>query len=128
MAESADERTGVFELELAVDAQEHSLKNGFIGKVQIFITPQEKYYKIPMDALVEADEQSASIFVAAGQNRAKKLELAPLYIGNDYFTALASTESPLNVITSGAAYLQDGMLISEAGSQKTEVRSQKTEK
>lgn len=112
VAESADERTGVFELELTVDNRGYDLKNGFIGKVQIFITPQEKYYKIPMDALVEADEQSASIFVAADENRAKKIELEPLYIGNDYFTALANTESPLNVITSGAAYLQDGMLIS----------------
>ncbi len=125
VAESADERTGVFELELTVDNQGYDLKNGFIGKVNIFITPQERYYKIPMDALVEADEQSAAIFVASEENRAKKLELAPLYIGNDYFTTLANTESPLNVITSGAAYLQDGMLISEAGSRKMEVGSQK---
>ncbi|UZR94668.1 efflux RND transporter periplasmic adaptor subunit [Chondrinema litorale] len=112
VAESADERTGVFELELTVDAQGYNLKNGFIGKVKIFITPEEQYYKIPMNALVEADAQSASIFVTdAKQQRAKKIKVTPLYIGNDYFTASANTEIPLNVITSGVAYLQDGMRI-----------------
>ena len=112
IAESADDRTGVFELELTVEDQEYTLKNGFIGKVEIFITPQEHYYKIPMDALVEADAQEASIFVASEQSRAQKMKITPLYIGNDYFTAIASNDVPLSVVTSGVAYLQDGMLIS----------------
>nr|WKN37813.1 efflux RND transporter periplasmic adaptor subunit [Tunicatimonas sp. TK19036] len=123
VAESADERTGVFELELTVDAEGYDLKNGFIGKVQIYITPEKPYYKIPMDALVEADMQSVSIFVKdTQQDRAKKMIVAPLYIGSNYFTASADTEAPLDVITSGVAYLQDGMRIStksEDGSQKT---------
>ena len=112
VAESADERTGVFELELTVDAQGYNLKNGFIGKVKVFINTDEHYYKIPMDALVEADAQSASIFVKdAIEQRAKKMKVTPLHIGNDYFTALADTGISLDIITSGVAYLQDGMMV-----------------
>ncbi|MEQ9440465.1 MAG: efflux RND transporter periplasmic adaptor subunit [Cyclobacteriaceae bacterium] len=125
VAESADERTGVFELELTVDAEGYDLKNGFIGKVQIFITPEKPYYKIPMDALVEADPQSASIFVAdADQKHARKMEVTPTYISGDYFTARADTDAPLTVITSSVAYLQDGMLINTG----TGKRNPKTKK
>lgn len=113
IAESADKRTGVFEIELTVNAQQHTLKNGFIGKAKIFTRQEEQYYKIPMDALVEAHEQNASIFIAdtAGL-RAKKLEVIPVHIGSDFFTAKANGQhQELLIITTGASYLKEGSLI-----------------
>jgi len=109
IAESADERTGVFEIELTVKPQEkYALKNGFIGKVEIFTSPQQKYFKIPMDALVEADQNQVSIYVAE-ENTAKMEHVKPLQIGNGYFTTPAiGTEASKTIITSGVAYLKEG--------------------
>ena len=113
IAESADARTGVFEIELTVEPQEgYALKNGFIGKVNIFTTPTQKYFRIPMDALVEADHEQVSIYVAE-ENMARMEHVKPLQIGSDYFTTPAlGNEERKQVITSGVAYLKEGVRIS----------------
>lgn len=113
IAESADARTGVFEIELTVKPLErYAIKNGFIGKVKIFTAPDQKYFKIPMDALVEADHEKVSIYVA-DEDTARMEHVQPLEIGNDYFTTpMVGTEEMKQVITSGVAYLKEGDRIS----------------
>ena len=110
IGEAADPRTGVFPIELSIQAQkEHPLKNGFIAKVQLFPSNQAAYYKIPMNALVEGYKSKANIYTIH-ENKAEKISIQPAYIGNDFFTI---SENGLNgieqVITDGAAYLKDGM-------------------
>jgi membrane fusion protein, multidrug efflux system len=132
IGESADEHTGVFEIELTVKPQEgHVMKNGFIGKVKIFTSPDQKYFKIPMDALVEADHEQVSIYVA-DENTARLEYVKPLQIGNDYFTTPAlDMEERKMIITSGVAYLKEGDRISiqekESRIQNPESRRQNSE-
>ena len=128
IAESADARTGVFEIELTVKPQEgYVMKNGFIGKVKIFTSLHQKYFKIPMDALVEADHEQVSIYVA-DENTARMEHVKPLEIGNGYFTTPAlGAEEKKQVITSGVAYLKEGDRISiqDRAAGQTESRIQK---
>jgi RND family efflux transporter MFP subunit len=109
IAESADARTGAFEIELTIYPGPVNLKNGFIGKVKIFPGNQQPYYKIAMNALVEGARQSAGIYVLnEGSSAAKKIAIRPDYIGNDFFTVMATGFDYTRVITDGAAFITDG--------------------
>lgn len=109
IAQAADPRTGVFEIELTINKSINlPLRNGFIGKVKLFPSNQETYYKIDMNALVEGYQNKANIYIPINDT-ARKVTIRPEYIGGDYFTV--STEQLENVtavITDGAAYLKDG--------------------
>lgn len=108
IAEAADPRTGVFEVELTLRDSPKNLKNGFIGKVSIFPGEQAPYYKINMNALVEGNVDRANIYIPV-DGKAQKVSVQPQHIGPDYFTVDASSVPPLKrVITDGAAYLKDG--------------------
>lgn len=110
IAEAADPRTGTFEIELTIRANGAALKNGFIGKVTLYPSKQEPYYRIPMDALVEGYANKANIFIPDSTGtRAIKRTIQPTYIGPDFFTVAESQlEGVTAVITGGAAYLKDG--------------------
>ncbi|MEL6943501.1 MAG: HlyD family efflux transporter periplasmic adaptor subunit, partial [Bacteroidota bacterium] len=109
IAEAADPRTGVFEVELTLNASGNiPLKNGFIGKVKVFPSNQAPYYKINMNALVEGKADKANIYVPV-EGKAQKITVRPAYIGKDFFTVSADQIKDLErVITDGAAYLEEG--------------------
>ena len=113
LAEAADPRTGTFEVELTVQHPPRPLKNGFVGKAQIFPSTQPPYYQISMSALVEGDQQQAKIFTyqqTTGQ--AQLTEVKPHHIKSEYFTVLAEGQPPFtHVITEGAPYLQNGQQV-----------------
>ncbi|MEM1328351.1 MAG: efflux RND transporter periplasmic adaptor subunit [Bacteroidota bacterium] len=111
IAEAADPRTGVFEVELTLQSIPDNLKNGFIGKVNLFPSNQSPYYKINMNALVEGNASRANIYIPV-DGKAKKVSIRPDYIGADYFTVHADElNNVTQVITDGAAYVRDGEAI-----------------
>lgn len=114
IAEAADPRTGVFEIELTLmNKTGYILKNGFIGKLKIYPSRQQPYFKIGMDALVEGSRNKASIYVPSNNNTiARKISIRPEYIGDDYFT-IAARQLPDEslVISEGAPYLSEGAKI-----------------
>ncbi len=117
IAESADPATGAFPIELTVDPAGKNLRNGYIGKVLVYPSRQDAYYRIPMDALVEGYREKARIFLAdSTRQRVTAREVTPRHIGPDYFT-ISPAELPdgASVVTAGAAYLSDGAAIRVAG-------------
>lgn len=107
--ETADPRTGTFELELALLPQQKNLKNGFVAKAKIFPSQGNKYYKIPLAALVEADRNTAHVFVPDQQKkRALRKILRIQHLGEDYFAVNPEElKGVKEVITDGATYLQN---------------------
>ncbi|MEM8526981.1 MAG: efflux RND transporter periplasmic adaptor subunit [Bacteroidota bacterium] len=112
IAEAADPRTGVFEVELTLNVSGTApLKNGFIGKVKVFPSNQAPYYKINMNALVEGNVDKANIYIPVG-GKAQKVSIRPTHIGKDFFTVGTDQVNDLKrVITDGAAYLEEGAAI-----------------
>lgn len=110
IAESADPRTGTFDVEITVSNQGKRLRNGYIGRIEIKTNMADPYYTIPMAALVEADDKSMTIFVPTENNTiAKEIKVQPMHITADYVAIKADEESTFStVITSGAPYLLDG--------------------
>ena len=115
LAESADPRTGTFEVELSLKNISKPLKTGFVGKVQIYPSAQSEYYKIPMSALVEATQERAFVFVpsADGKQAIRKL-VQPQSIGNEFFTVSKKSLGEVEqVIVEGNMYLSEGSLIQQ---------------
>jgi len=108
IAEAADPRTGVFELELTLSDSPYRLRNGFIAKLDLYPSLQEAYYKVPMAALVEGNGTEATIY-AAEENTVKKLTVHPTYITDDFFVIeKREVSSESRIVTQGAAYAKPG--------------------
>lgn len=116
--EAADPMTGAFPLSLTIHNQVGKpLKKGFIGKVKLFPSNHDPYYKINTNALVEGHKNYAIIYVSVkvGEKiRAKRTKVYPDYIGESFFTLSKEQLSGVDrIVTDGAAYLSDGMEIQE---------------
>ncbi|MEL7119470.1 MAG: efflux RND transporter periplasmic adaptor subunit [Bacteroidota bacterium] len=115
IAEQADPRTGVFNIELTLEQNSKlTLKNGFIGKVKIYPSKQAEYFPVPMEALVEGSEKKVHVFLPNESfDKAYKKVLQPGMIGDTFFTVTTDQlESGSWIITAGASYLNDGDSIS----------------
>ena len=113
IADVADPKTGTFKIELSIKSSKKLiLKSGFVGKVIIYPSQQDPYYKINMNALVEGHEKSASIYTVQNTgNRiiAKKTKVYPSYIGSDFFTTSSNQlMEGMEVVIDGAPFLKDG--------------------
>lgn len=111
---TADPMTGTFEVELAVVSGGHALRNGFVGKVSIQPATSTTYFKIPMEAVVEADDREIKVFLAdTTTGRAQELSFQLSQISDDFIlvdTANCSLDLPL--IVAGAAFLNSDSEIS----------------
>lgn len=110
IAERSVPHTGTYEVELTiVNDRARILKTGFIGSAVIFPSISQALYRIPIDALVEGDRNTAVVFVPDAQRQtAQRVAVRPYHIGNNFFTVLKEHAPPLEeVITDGAPYLSE---------------------
>lgn len=108
ISESSNPKTGLFEVELTLTDLVPELKNGFIGKVQIYPSDQNPLLSIPMDALVEGSGKEATVFYTQDGKTLKKAKVDVLEIKGDYFTtALSQLPVDAKIITRGAAFLKE---------------------
>jgi len=108
IAEAADPRTGVFELELTMGESAYRLRNGFIAKLQLYPSLQNEYYKVPMVALVEGNGTEATIYTP-DENTVKKITVHPTYITDEFFVVdKAEMQGQPTIVTQGAAYAKPG--------------------
>ncbi|MFC2169915.1 efflux RND transporter periplasmic adaptor subunit [Acidobacteriota bacterium] len=109
IVESADPRTGTYEIELKVDAGDKRLVSGFVAEVKVFPSMKSKHFIIPVDALVEADGRQGYVFTV--ENGSKTVRRSPISIGflfEDKVAVISGLEQIIQVVTDGSAYLSDG--------------------
>lgn len=107
IAGSANATTGLYNVELTLEGFLEDLKNGFIGKVELYPGTDSKKYKIPIDALVEGNGTIGKVFISENGLTAIEKEVEVSYFGKDYM--VVDTENlPLNasVVIEGAAYIR----------------------
>ncbi len=112
IAAAADPRTGTFAVELTLDPQGKTLRNGFIGRASIYPSRQAKHYRLPLDALVEGEGRNVRIFYPneAGTASAKTVRFSRL-LDDEFIVPAAELDGISQVITKGAAYLTEGRKI-----------------
>ncbi|WP_020568619.1 efflux RND transporter periplasmic adaptor subunit [Neolewinella persica] len=112
IAAAADPRTGTFEVELTLNPEGRTLRNGFIGRAKVFPSQQAKHYRLPLDALVEGEGRYVRIFYPddQGKARAKNVRFTRL-LDDEFVVPEAELTGISEVITMGAAYLTEGAAI-----------------
>jgi membrane fusion protein, multidrug efflux system len=108
VASAADERSGMFPVEVHFDAPPPRLVSGLVARLRL--TPESSsppLTYVPMAALVEGDGDRASVFVLQG-DKAQKREVRVAFITADSIALESGLNAGEPVITDGALYLENG--------------------
>jgi RND family efflux transporter MFP subunit len=111
VAERADPRTGAFDVDVRI-ASNPAIKTGFFAEARILatagnLTPQDRVL-IPAEALIEARDGAASLFVLGSDNKTVKRTQVG-FIGFQGSDAIV-TGLPVGaaIVTAGGGYVSDG--------------------
>jgi membrane fusion protein, multidrug efflux system len=108
LASAADERSGMFLVELRFEDPPPSLVSGLVAKLRIqpAAGSAETLTYVPIGSIVEADGGRASVFVVDG-DRARRRDVQVAFIAPES-VALSSGIAPgERVVTDGALYLEN---------------------
>ncbi|HTE41143.1 MAG TPA: efflux RND transporter periplasmic adaptor subunit [Steroidobacteraceae bacterium] len=122
VASGADERSGMFQVELRLHPTTLRLASGLVAKV--LLTPSsaragERVY-VPIASIVEGNGRRASVFVlegADGQRVVKRRDVDVAFIEGASVALTQGLKLGEHVVTDGALYLEDGerVLVKDAG-------------
>jgi multidrug efflux pump subunit AcrA (membrane-fusion protein) len=122
VASGADDRGGMFQVELRLEPTKLRLASGLVAKV--LLTPAsahgtERTY-VPIAAIVEGDGRRASVFVlndVDGKQIAMRRAVEVAFIDGTQVALTQGVQAGEKIVTDGALYLQDGerVLVREAG-------------
>lgn len=109
IAEAANPATGTFEVELSLSPVYYpELKNGFVGKIELFPSNTTPYFQIPMAALIEGAEKEALVYLTEDKKTVYQERLPVSNIRSDFFFVPAEDmNSSLWVVTEGGSYLSN---------------------
>ena len=112
IASAADERTGMFPVEVHFDSPPPRLVSGLVARLRLAPTNDAlPLTYIPMAALVEGDGDRASVFVIDGgkaPSRAIRREVRVAFITADSIALESGLSAGEAVITDGALFLENG--------------------
>jgi RND family efflux transporter MFP subunit len=113
IASAADPGSGLFNVEVAVQAPKAPLRSGLVAKLHLLPSAgraQPKVY-VPIAAIVEGEGRRASVFVIdAGHARRREVQVA--FIEHDRVALDQGLAAGERVVTDGALYLEDGEAVS----------------
>jgi multidrug efflux system membrane fusion protein len=108
VSSAADERSGMFPIEVQFDSPPARLVSGLVTRLRLTPTteaPPLTY--VPMSALVEGDGDRASVFVVDG-NKAERRNVRVAFITADGIALESGLSSGEAVVTDGALFLENG--------------------
>lgn len=112
-ASAASAMTGTYAVELALEPRAESLASGLIGRVEIQTRGEGEMPTLPLEALVEADGDSAAVYVVTrGGDRGSRREVHIARILGDRVALASGVEPGEWVVVRGAAYLDNETRIS----------------
>jgi multidrug efflux system membrane fusion protein len=111
VASAADEKSGMFPVEVRFDTPPPRLVSGLVARLRLApTTPAPPLTYIPMAALVEGDGDRASVFVL-DNGKAEKRSVRVAFITADSIALESGIKAGESVITDGALYLENGQAV-----------------
>lgn len=107
-AASIDPQSGLYQMDLKFSKIPKQLALGLFANVKIQPTLQRYYVSVPIDAIIEGNDNKAFVFVAE-QGKAKKITVETSSIQNGNILIANGLQEGQQVITDGSAYLKDGV-------------------
>jgi multidrug efflux system membrane fusion protein len=106
VGEGADPVTGTFLIKVKVKPGQVRLANGLTAKIAIMPSAVQKYQFVPVDALIEANEETATIYSPANDRRkVEKHAVRIAYVLGSKVAINGGLDGVREVITDGSAYL-----------------------
>lgn len=109
IAGAATPGTGTYAVEVALD-DANGLSAGLIGTATIAAAGRGSLPTVPVDALLEADGDRASVFVVSG-DRARRRAVRVATIQDGRVAVREGLDGAGSVVVSGAPYLSDGAAV-----------------
>ncbi|EDM36104.1 Membrane-fusion protein [Pedobacter sp. BAL39] len=107
IAQGSDAGSGLYQVEIRLEPEGVKLVSGLFAKVKIFPSGKTELLSVPMDAIVEGNNDSAFVFTAVNQKAAKKtVRVAYMKDGKAFISSGISSQD--RVIREGSAYLSEG--------------------
>lgn len=129
IAAQASPGTGTWSVEVALDrpqpATSGGVASGLIGAVEISPKRADAVRLIPIQALLEGDGDSAEVFTLAVNNSdttAVRRRVSIAFLSGEQAAVSGGLEGVGEVVTDGAAYLQDGERVHPTGAASTQRR------
>lgn len=112
IAAGASPGTGTFDVELALEPGTETLASGLMGRARISARSSGVYPMLPLDAIIEADGDSAVVFVVPPRtDRADRRIVRLAHIGAEAAAVSSGIQSGEMVVVRGGAWLNDGMRV-----------------
>ncbi|HEX8276204.1 MAG TPA: efflux RND transporter periplasmic adaptor subunit [Longimicrobiaceae bacterium] len=107
-AAAADPRTGTYEVEVAVEPGGRALAAGLIGRVEIRPSRAERLRLVPVEAVLEGDEDRGVVYTLGADGRARRVPVGIAFLQGGRAAVRSGLDGVAEVVTDGAAYLEDG--------------------
>jgi multidrug efflux system membrane fusion protein len=108
IANAADEKTGMFPIEVRFGSAPVPLASGLVAKLRIHPASghESALMYVPVGAVIEGDHDRASVFVVNG-NRVKRRDVRVAFIDSSGVAISSGLQAGERVVTDGAPYLED---------------------
>lgn len=103
--------TGTYETELDFNGMGYRLASGFIAGVDIFPGRKEKLVKLPVGAVVEADNNEGYVYAVSDSGTAVKIKIEIKAIFGSEVAIAGLPEKISEVVSEGTAYLRNGIKV-----------------
>jgi multidrug efflux system membrane fusion protein len=115
VSSAADERSGMFPIEVRFDTPPPRLVSGLVARLRLApetssLDGAQKLTYVPIEALVEGDGDRASVFVVDA-GRAQKRDVRVAFITADSIALETGLDPGVTVVTDGALYLESNELV-----------------
>lgn len=111
IAAAADPATGTYAVEVALPGAA-TLASGLVGQVEIHPSAGRRATVVPIEALLEADGDQATVYVLSPNgSTAERRRVTIAFVTGDQVAVTGGLEGARAVITQGAAYLHDGQTV-----------------
>lgn len=109
VAGAADPASGMFMIEVALDAGDLPLKSGLVAKLTLIPATANNGSRVyvPIASIVEGAGSRASVFVL-DNDRVRRRQIEVAFIENEAVALVSGIKSGEQIVTDGALYLEDG--------------------
>lgn len=115
----ANPQTGTFSVKLKINPQGAKFANGLAAKVKIYPSDKELLQFIPSAAIVEANENSGTVYSLASDGKTiKQHKVKIAFTENERVAISTGLENTTTVITDGSAYLTPDSKIKLTGTKQ----------
>jgi len=108
LSEASNPVTGTYEAELDLLPVNKRLAAGFLAKLEIYPSRAQMYYRIPVEAIVEADGRRGYVYVIDDSLTAVKTVIRISEIYQAWAAVDSGLEADQTVATEGSGYLSNG--------------------